>query len=125
MSRFSYRPGPPLADFVERFWLHDAYGGGHARERVLPTGTMELVVNLRGDRWGPLICGPHSESFVIGTADRPSIMGVHFKPGGAFPFFESPAGELHNARVPLDAVWGRCAAELQERLLETETPRDG
>jgi hypothetical protein len=48
-------------------------------------------------------------------------MGVHFKPGGAFPFLEAPAGELHNVRVPLDVVWGKSAAEMQERLLETRT----
>ena len=29
-------------------------------------------------------------------------MGVHFKPGGAFPFLRPPAGALHNVRVSLE-----------------------
>jgi AraC-like DNA-binding protein len=49
-------------------------------------------------------------------------MGVHFRPGGAFPFFQAPAGELHNTRLPLDALWAGRAAELRERLLEAPTP---
>ena len=46
-----YRPGPPLSDFVELFWLYEGYAPNHAHasERLLPDGTMELVINLRED----------------------------------------------------------------------------
>jgi AraC-like DNA-binding protein len=50
------------------------------------------------------------------------MMGVLFKPGGAFPFMKSPAGELHNAHVPLDLLWGSGARELRDRLLEAASP---
>src|SRR5690349_21762841 len=44
----SYTPAAPLMDYIERFWLSfDA--PLHLRGRVLPSGTMELVVNLRDD----------------------------------------------------------------------------
>jgi Domain of unknown function (DUF6597) len=45
MLNLSYAPGPPLADFVDRVWM---FGDAplHARERVLPSGTLELVINL-------------------------------------------------------------------------------
>ena len=49
-------------------------------------------------------------------------MGVHFRPGGAFPFFDVPASELADQSVPLDALWGSAASELRERLLATPTP---
>ena len=49
-------------------------------------------------------------------------MGVHFKPGGVFPFFKVPVSELHNTRLCLDALWSRRAAELREQLLEVRTP---
>ena len=42
-------PRPPLSDFVEVFWQYDGLDPSHARERCLPTGTMEIVVNLRDD----------------------------------------------------------------------------
>jgi hypothetical protein len=38
-------PRPPLSDFVEVFWQYDGLDPSHARERCLPTGTMEIVVN--------------------------------------------------------------------------------
>jgi AraC-like DNA-binding protein len=91
----------------------------------MPMGTMELVIDLR-DRCGsplPVLCGPHSESFVIDTAPQAAVMGIHFKPGGAFPFVPMPAGELHNLRLCLDTLWGRRATELRQRLLEAPTPR--
>jgi hypothetical protein len=44
----SYTPAPPLGDFIGRFWLcSDA--PPDPRERILPSGTIELVVNLRDD----------------------------------------------------------------------------
>ena len=121
MNRFAYVPRLPLSHYVEMFWGYEAYGAGHARERVLPTATSEIVVVLRDDRAGPVACGAHSESFVIDTADRPTLFGVHFRPGGAVPFLKMPADELGNVRVSLETLWGRAAFELKDRLLEART----
>ena len=56
------------------------------------------------------------------TRSSLTTIGVSFKPGGGFPFFPMPAGELHNLSVPLDAVWGRGAHEVCERLMSAPTP---
>src|SRR5215470_11301864 len=45
----TYKPGPPLSDFVVLLWLYEGYHQPHAKERVLPDGSMELVINLRDD----------------------------------------------------------------------------
>jgi AraC-like DNA-binding protein len=133
----TYVPPPPLSDFVELFWLAEGYRQPHAKERLLPQGTVELIVKLRDETSriyrgadgrpesfrGPLVCGPHSGFFAIDTAQASSALGVHFRPGGAFPFFRPPLGELHDAHVSLDALWGPAAAELHERALEAPTPR--
>ena len=118
MSGLRFVPRPPLSDLVECFWAYEAYGAGHARERVLPNGTSEIVVVLDNDRERPVVCGAHSESFVIETASRPTLLGVHFRPGGAVPFLRVPADELTNTLVSLDALWGGLASELKDRLLE-------
>jgi len=122
---------------VELFWSYEGPGPPHAKERCLPTGTVELVVDLRKDElrvYGgqdherfrsfrtALICDAHSEPFVIDTASQASVMGVHFRPGGAFPFLGLPAEELRNAHASLETLWGAKAAELRDRLLEAETP---
>jgi AraC-like DNA-binding protein len=137
MTLLTYTPRPPLSEFVELLWLAEGDAPPHAKERVLPTGTTELVIDLRDEMVrmydrkntdqlqsirGPLICGPHSEFFVIDTAAQAAIMGVHFKPGGAFPFLHLPAGELHNVHVSLDTLWGPKAGQLRERLLEAKSP---
>jgi len=56
-------PRPPLSGFVELLWLYEGPPPEHRRERLLPTGTVELVVNLREDQpdfRDPVVCGPHS-----------------------------------------------------------------
>jgi AraC-like DNA-binding protein len=130
------RPAPPLNDFVEALWTFDGFTQPHAKERIMPDGALALVVNLNEDRTriydrrdfnrcqtlnGCIVAGAQSEFFVIDTAEQLTVAGVQFKPGGAFPFFDPPADELHGLHVPLDALWGAFAGELRERLLEAGT----
>src|SRR5262249_3956448 len=52
------------------------------------------------------------------------IIGVHFKPGGAFPFLGLPAGDLADTHVDLETLWGSSASRLQEQLCEASTPHE-
>jgi hypothetical protein len=45
----TYIPQPPLAAFVDKLWLYEGDAPPHAKERRLPDGSMELVINLRDD----------------------------------------------------------------------------
>lgn len=130
------KPRPPLDRFVDVFWYFRGAANGACRqgkERALPDGCLQLVINLREDRHriydrqdfqvraevnGCLIVGPQSEYSVIDTTADMHLTGVHFKPGGAYPFLAPPAAELHGKQVPLDSVWGSSTSELRERLLE-------
>jgi AraC-like DNA-binding protein len=133
----SHIPGPPLSDFIELMWFGDDYIVPHALERVLPTGDMSLIINLYEDRTrvydsqnpskcqthnGAIVVGAYSEFSIIDTAEQRSTMGAVFKPGGAFPFFKLPAGELQDTDVSLDTLWGVDARLLREQLLEARTP---
>jgi AraC-like DNA-binding protein len=118
-------PRGVLAEFIELLWLYDGYVQPHAQERLLPMATTELVIDLRsGTRVSQAVtvAGPHSEHWVLETASAASVIGVHFRPGGAFPFFDFPAGELHNVRVCLEALWGARAQFLVEQVLAAPTP---
>ena len=105
-------------------------------ERVLPTGTLELVINLRQNELrffdaerhencsrfsGAVVSGAHGRSFAPDSAEVTAIIGVHFKPGGAFPFLGLPAGELADIHVDLETLWGRSADRLRDRLAEART----
>jgi AraC-like DNA-binding protein len=138
MLYVTHFPKPPLNQFVELFWFYDGFPSrSHKKERLMPDGSVELVINLNEDETriydrenlekcerlpGTVLCGPHSSFFVIDTAEQDSVMGIHFKPGGAFPFFKLPADELQNQHVSLEDLWGLEAGLLRERLLEAPTP---
>jgi len=132
-------PGAPLSDFIEVLWYWDGPPRPHHWERLLPDGSMELVINLTEDEVriydrndhrqfqklrGASLMGPHSGFFVIDTAQQRNVIGVHFKPGGAFPFLPLPADELHGLHISLEDVWGGWAEELRERLLASRALDD-
>ncbi len=114
-----HAPQPPLSQFIELLWLFENAAPSHESERVLPTGTVELVINLHeGARsFDAVVAGPHSRFFVLDTSRPSALIGIHFKPGGAFPFLARPMDELRNQHVSLEALWGGRATELRERLL--------
>jgi AraC-like DNA-binding protein len=133
----TFIPRPPLSRFIHDFWLYADYEGPHSHERILPSGTFEMVFNLREDELriydpgggmecrrfaGALISGPYAGSFMSDAAEEANILGVHFKPGGASAFLGLPAGELANSHVDLCAIWGPSATELRERLCELREP---
>lgn len=131
-----HRPKAPLDKLVDYFWVSDDYVAQAPRERVLPSGTQTLVVPLHetpirvysGEHTteaatvtGAILCGVRSTPLLIGTNLGPTV-GVHFKPGGARPFFDVPANALAEQTLALDALWGASARSMHERLMETSSP---
>jgi AraC-like DNA-binding protein len=108
-------PKHPLSEFVDQIWLYSGYSVPHKQERLMPTGTMELVFDLT--LGVAVLAGVHSVPTIIDTAGCMQILGIHFRPGGAFPFLGVPACELHNETVPLDAIWGSEAELVREQIL--------
>lgn len=136
-------PSPLLEPFITRLWYcHDpeaARAPVHARERVLPGGgTIDLAVNLIEDecrvddlgpspaalrvRSGAVVSGTRTRSFLFDPRQRASVVGVHFKPGGAFPFLGISPSEIVNSYVQLDDLWGCEGRNLREQLIEAESP---
>ena len=132
-----HRPRPPLDEYIECLWL---VTGGQAprRDRILPSGTVELVVNLRDDHIridrtercasaqsysGAIVSGTYAAAFVVDAAQHAAMMGVHFRPGGAPPVLGVPSAVLADAHVDLADLWGEPAAgELRERLCLEAAP---
>ncbi|HKP55678.1 MAG TPA: helix-turn-helix domain-containing protein [Polyangiales bacterium] len=129
----THQPGPPLAKHVDYLWhLRDA--PGHAAERVLPSGTLELVINLAHDAFqfqtctgsqhlrGAMVSGVYTRFFTIDTRDHADVLGVHFRPGGAWPILGVAPGALADQHCELEDLWGRTnVRRLREQLLETPT----
>ncbi|KYF81126.1 AraC family transcriptional regulator [Sorangium cellulosum] len=127
-------PGPPLSAHVAELWYLSA-APPHAAERILPSGTLQLVVNLDEDELriydgptlrrhaGAAVSGAYQASFGVDTREHASMVGVQFRPGGAWPFLGAPPGALTDMHADLADLWGRRAAELRERLCAAPDPR--
>jgi len=132
-----HTPGLPLAAFVDFFWYYDCCFPDHTMEKCLPDGTFELVINLHDEprklfdsddvgrhtafRRGWL-SGTHSRYIIIDAINNSSMIGAHFKPGGAAAFLNLPAGQLRDQVVELDALWGASAWNWRDRLLAAPGP---
>jgi methylphosphotriester-DNA--protein-cysteine methyltransferase len=134
-----YKPKPPLSRFVDVFWLYEGRQVEQKIERILPTGTLELAINLRQNELrfydaerpenssrfsGAVVSGAHGRGFKPDGPEEILIIGVHFKPGGAFPFLGLPANYLADTHVDLETLWGPPARRLRERLCEARTSPD-
>jgi AraC-like DNA-binding protein len=130
-----YQPASPLADYIEIIG-HWCGSGVDYRSRTLPRGAATVIFDVgqrqRLDIYAAdghtrlsvppaFITGSHTASYVSDiTADEP-VMAVHFRPGGAFPFFGIPLSDLENAHAGVDQVWGRDGRELHTRLIEASS----
>jgi AraC-like DNA-binding protein len=136
VQHVSITPPPPLAEFIGRFW-YSSDAPPHQKVRIVPNGTMVLAFNLDEDELGifdtelPGSYKSFSGAFFSGAYARPlfvdtraHVMGVHFKPGGAFRFLGIPASELTDIHVDLEALWGRSAEDLREQLCAAANPAE-
>jgi AraC-like DNA-binding protein len=126
-------PTPPLSYFVENLWYYKDLIANHTREKLLPDASMELVIDL-GEGAKKLydreqtrhagynrcwVSGMQRQFIVIGAEAGSSMMGVHFRTGGAAPFFGFPISELVGEVVELDLIWKREILALREQLIES------
>jgi AraC-like DNA-binding protein len=134
MTFIFHTPAPPLNSYIKRFY-YQIESLPLPREKVLPLPALDLKINFGGgfqvyDAGQAEPFTILSESWALGlwtkyhVVDWPSelqYVGVSFKPGGAYPFLGLPLSELQDQVVSLDAIWGRSAAELRERLFTAPT----
>jgi AraC-like DNA-binding protein len=105
-------PGRPLSEFVAVFWYYQGHEVPNAKERVLPTGVVDLIIRLDSARTCDSgMFGPRTRSVVIKTTSRHELIGVHFRVGGAFPFLQFPVGDLQNAGLSINDLWGEGDAQ--------------
>jgi AraC-like DNA-binding protein len=120
-----WRPSD-LRGVVDRLW--DFSGRvAHPRERVLPTGRLQLVVHL-DQRYGVVgrdgvepcaalvMSGQYTRPFVIEAPPTPStVLGIEFTPEGAWRVLRRPLCDLAGLDVDLrDLVGTSAAAQLAE-----------
>ncbi len=114
-------PAPPLDAFIASIWYCENESRPYVLERVLPSGSAQLIVNLKEDQTlvyrpeagyrcetapGAVVRGMQSRYSIIDSAEQESVLGVSFRPRGTVPFLPVPAHEMCDANIPLDIIWG-------------------
>jgi len=128
-------PVVPLSDHIRLLWYTSAKQVSHKRERVLPYGCVQVVINLARDYiWeytdnaerrpiAPfLIVGARSTYELVDSADMAEVIGIVFEPGAFSCFARDAVDRFSNLNVPLEDVWGVAARGLRGCLLEAPTP---
>lgn len=129
-----YRECPPnsaLSPFVRCYW-HMAREGrlpvGTAH-RVLPDGCVDVLFNLSdsfhgmgpGQRFGQstYVIGAMLQPTVVRFGRNLDVVGVRFRPGGAYPFLQFPLYEITDRVLPLDDLPDGAHFALDKQLAET------
>lgn len=129
------RPIAALAPYVQTLWAAERGALPHTREYNLPTGCVDIVIPLldgqhihryalrddvEGERFdGGVVHGAHDLACQRDTHRPSCVVGVHFRAGGASPFFGGALPSLRNRTVRLDDLWGPAARALQAELQAT------
>lgn len=132
MRSCRYTPATPLSAFVHCLWYWESEPQAHAKEKLLPNGEAAIIFNLRHtpiriydpqdlnkyQSYGnAVLSGARADCFVIDTDQQERVVGIQFRPGGAFPFFRMPAWEVEGQAVRLDDLWPGQASEIRGQLL--------
>lgn len=138
MAYISYLPSHPLSNYIyDLYYINGP--APYPRLKVFPMPVLHLILNLGDDfKWHrsgqperDAICtescwvGIWSQHYIVDWPPNVRFFGIHFKPGGAYPFLQFPLSELHNQVVSLDAIWGEFAAEMRERIYAEPTIQAG
>jgi AraC-like DNA-binding protein len=130
-------PTAALAPYIESLWYCGGYPVAHRRERVLPNGRFQLIVDLsdgflRREHGAeasthapaaPIVVGLQSSYSVLETAALQSLVGAVFWPGGIRALFDVPADNFRNLVVPVEMVWGaRLADDLRDCVRDEARP---
>ncbi|MFN0016862.1 MAG: DUF6597 domain-containing transcriptional factor [Pirellulaceae bacterium] len=132
-----FHPGPPLAPYVDHFWLVQDYPMARI-EKLLPDGGLELILNLGEPQFlhelrdpsrfrtfrESWISGQRSAAILIGSPHLSNLIGVRFKLFGAFPILHLPLHEITDRVIDADTVCGPAVHRLKDRIAAAATPAD-
>ncbi len=121
-------PDPLLRPWIRTLWYCRAPRLPHRRERVLPNGCMQIILNLSGtyltscgedgraDRRlpGAIVVGTRARYDLVDTADMEELAGICFHPGGFAGLFRERADLFFEQSIALEDVWP--ASRVTERL---------
>lgn len=125
-------PRRPVSEFVEHMWLVRGTVPTAQRQMLLPDGAVVMLINL-GDPQN--LCeradvrrySTFRESWISGQQPLPIVIeqvgfyhliGIRFRPAGAYPLFRFSLSELTGRVVELEEIWGARIRQIRQQLGE-------
>jgi AraC-like DNA-binding protein len=129
-------PAGPLRECIRMLWYTRAPQLTHQRERVLPNGCVQVILNLARDflwdcpenapqRHAPaaLVVGARSAYEIVDSSDMADLIGIVFRPGGFAAFCSDAVHAFSNQSVSLEDAWGASTRALRDQLREIPDAR--
>ncbi len=112
-------PSAELSPWVRMLWYCRAPRVAYGRERVLPNGCIQIILNLYGDSLTDcgddgrasgrlaraIVVGARARYEVVDTADMAELVGIVIRPGGFGRLFHERADLFFEQSIPLDNIW--------------------
>ncbi len=126
-----HQPVVLLRTYVQ-FIVYSEYKPPHEIDRLIPDGTVNLIIELgelpqyiydnddlseKSKHTGVWLSGIQTEYLSISSANRGMIV-IQFHPSGAHPILHIPVKELSNLVVDAGLILGDSIYELRDRMLE-------
>jgi AraC-like DNA-binding protein len=133
MQFIPHEPAELLRPFVQHFWWSESPPGVRVEGAQFPEGGVVVMFSHGGPqglrepagrmdwyrtRWAS---GERTRPFHLLAPEGGRLLGIHFRPGGAFPFFDLPLSELADRVVGLDLLWPE-AERLHEAVALASSP---
>ena len=130
-----FSAGSLLADYIQCYWTITSNSQIHSPvfNRILPDGCIDIIFNL-GDPFYRVshdlsvnylpqnfVVGAMRQPLVVGLTGQVEVIGVRFKPGGAYPFFRFPLNEMTDHLVALDDLRHQIVNEMEFHIAEKAT----
>jgi AraC-like DNA-binding protein len=135
MLYLEHTPAAPLNRLVKTLWYCRAPHLPQARQRVLPNGNLQIIINLAEDHIrefrddnpaseftvsSTILSGLWTRYEWIDTRDLQEVAGVVFRAGGAAPFFRESAAHFRSRTLPLEDLLP--LHDVRGRLQQAQTP---
>ena len=127
---------PPLEVHIESMFHFDGFMPDHSIERMVPTGHVYIIFELDGITRNTFdnetlkpnntyskvwVSGMHKHYISISVHPDSEMLGIQFKPCGAYPFLHSPIHNMNDTVFSAEEIFGSDILKLREAILKQIT----
>lgn len=115
-----YEPGPPLNPFVEHYWIirYDLNPETPHTQTVLSYPNVHLAFEHDNGGRRALVYGIPRQPFVRELRGLGRVLGVKFRVGGFYPFWQRNISMLTGATIPASELFGLDAERWTNAILD-------